>query len=106
MPEFRIEGESVSFWLKVKPRSRHEKLSVESSGELCLEVSAPPVEGRANEACVRFFSRQLRLPQACVSVMRGQQSRRKLVRITGRTAAETVAQLKALAAGKTARRSA
>lgn len=105
MPEFKIEGTNVSFWLRVKPRSRHEKLDRDSSGELCLEVNAPPVEGRANDACVRFLARELRLPQACVSVMRGQHSRRKLIRVTGRTAEETVARLKALAAGKSAGRS-
>jgi hypothetical protein len=97
MPEFRIERENVSFWLKVKPRSARERLTRDSSGELQLELHAAPSGGQANEACVRFFARALRLPQACVVILSGHKSRRKLIRITGRSAAETVTQLKKLA---------
>jgi hypothetical protein len=96
VPDFQIERENVSFRLKVKPRSARERLTMDSSGELRLELHAPPSEGQANEACVRFFARALRLPQACVVILSGHKSRRKLIRITGRSAQETVAQLKAL----------
>ena len=99
MPEFRVEQETVSFWLKVKPRSAQERLAYDSSGELRLELHAPPAEDEANEACVRFFARALRLPQACVTIVSGRRSRRKLMRITGRSAEETVAGIKALASG-------
>jgi uncharacterized protein (TIGR00251 family) len=100
-PEFQIERENVSFWLKVKPRATRERLGIDSSGELWLELHAPPTEGQANEACVRFFARALRLPQACVVILSGHKSRRKLIRITGRSAAETVAQLKQVAGERT-----
>ena len=97
MEKFQINGESVTFWLKVKPRSSRERLLTDSSGELKLEIQAAPVEGEANDACVRFFARGLRLPQACVAILSGQRARRKLIRVTGRTAAEVVAQITALA---------
>jgi len=96
---FRIEGESVSFWLKVRPRARGERLAWGSGGELLLELRAPAIEGRANEACVWFLARELRLPQACVVILAGAKSRRKLVRITGRSAKETIEQLSRLAPG-------
>lgn len=96
-PKYQIERENVSFWLKVKPRASRERLVIDSSGELRLELHAPPSEGQANEACVQFFARALRLPQACVVMLSGQRSRRKLIRITGRTGNETVAKLNALA---------
>ena len=104
MPEFTIEREHVSFWLKVKPRAQRERLRRSASGELILELHAPPVEGEANEACIRFFARALRLPQACVGLLAGAKSRRKLIRITGRSAEETVRQLKALAGQRSAGR--
>jgi uncharacterized protein (TIGR00251 family) len=96
-PDFQIERENVSFWVKVKPRSARERLTAASSGELRLEVHAPPSEGEANEACLRFFARALRLPQACVVILAGHKARRKLIRITGRSAQATIAQLKRLA---------
>jgi len=89
--------EPVSFWLKVKPRSAREGLAYDSSGELRLELHAPPSEGEANQACVLFFARALRLPQACVSIVSGQRSRRKLIRITGRSAGEIRGGIEALA---------
>ena len=97
MPDFKVEQKSVSFWLKVKPRSARERLAYDSAGGLRLELHAPPTEGEANEACVYFFARALRLPQACVTIISGRSSRRKLMRITGRSAEETVAGIKALA---------
>ena len=98
MPDFKVEQESVSFWLKVKPRSARERLAYDSAGELHLELHAPPTEGEANEACVCFFARALRLPQVSVTIISGRSSRRKLIRITGRSGEETVAGIKALAA--------
>jgi uncharacterized protein YggU (UPF0235/DUF167 family) len=106
MPEFQIERENVSFWLKVKPRSARERLTRDSSGELRLELHAAPSGGQANEACVRFFARGLRLPQACVVILSGRKACRKLLRITGRSAEETIAQIKTLAASPSTRRSA
>lgn len=104
MVDFQISGENVSFWLKVKPRSSRERLALDASGDLKLELHAAPVEGQANEACLRFFARALHLPQACVVILTGEKARRKLVRITGRSAEETVTQLQALAGRKSARR--
>ena len=97
MPEFRVERENVSFWLRVKPRATRERLTVDASGDLRLELHAPATEGQANEACVRFFARALRLPQACVVILSGQKARCKLLRVTGRSAEETIAGIRTLA---------
>ena len=99
-PSFQLDRENVLFWLKVKPRSARERLGVDATGELRLELHAPPAEGQANEACVQFFARALRLPQACVVILSGAKSRRKRIRITGHSAEETLAQLRRLVAAK------
>jgi len=101
MPDFKVERENVSFWLRVKPRAARERLTVDASGELRLELHAPATEGQANEACVRFFARALRLPQACVVILSGQKARRKLLRVTGRSAEETIAGIRNLASTPT-----
>jgi len=101
VPEFKVERENVSFWLRVKPRSSHERLRVDASGELRLELHAPATEGQANDACIHFFARALRLPQACVVIMSGQKARRKLIRVTGHSAEESIEQInKAVASDK------
>ena len=95
--QYKIHGETVSLWLKVKPRSARERLAYDSNGELRLEIHAPPHEGEANEACIYFLARALRLPQACVTISSGRRSRRKLIRIAGPPAEETVSAIEALA---------
>src|SRR5438876_8058532 len=99
LPEtsFHIDGNSVSFWVQVKPRSSRQGLELASPGEIYLRIHAAPTEGQANEACVQLLARHLRLPQNSVSILAGHRSRRKLVRITGRPAREIVEFLRGLA---------
>jgi uncharacterized protein (TIGR00251 family) len=94
MFDFKVERENVSFWLRVKPRAARERLTVDASGELRLELHAPPTEGQANDACVHFFARALRLPRACVVILSGQKARRKLLRVAGRSAEESMEQIR------------
>lgn len=60
---------------------------------LKVKVHAPPVEGRANEALCEFLAEALALPRRAVTVLRGDTSRQKLVRIAGLTLAEVKVRL-------------
>ena len=60
---------------------------------LKVKVHAPPVEGRANEALCEFLADTLGLPRRAVTILRGDTSRQKLVRIEGLSLAETKARL-------------
>lgn len=60
---------------------------------LKVKVHAPPVEGRANEALCEFLADELTLPRRAVTVLRGDTSRQKLVRIAGLTLAEVKVRL-------------
>lgn len=60
---------------------------------LKIKVHAPPVEGRANEALCEFLAEELALPRRAVTVLRGDTSRQKLIRIDGLTLAEVKAKL-------------
>lgn len=50
---------------------------------LKVKLHAPPVEGRANEALCEFLAETLGLPRRAVTVLRGDTSRQKVVRIDG-----------------------
>jgi uncharacterized protein (TIGR00251 family) len=60
---------------------------------LKVKVHAPPLEGRANEALCDFLAATLGLPRRAVTVLRGDTSRHKLVRIDGLALAEVKAKL-------------
>lgn len=50
---------------------------------LKVKVHAPPVEGRANEVLCEFLAKELDLPRRAVTVLRGDTSRQKVLRIDG-----------------------
>jgi uncharacterized protein len=98
--DFTAEGNTVTFWLRVKPRARRRRLLRNSSGELCLELTAPPVEGKANEAALDFLAESLHVPRRSVGLVTGAKSRHKLFRITSASAQQTIERLEALVHGK------
>ena len=55
---------------------------------LKVKIHAPPVEGKANEALCEFLAAALGLPRRAVTLVRGDTSRQKLVRIAGLTLAD------------------
>jgi uncharacterized protein (TIGR00251 family) len=60
---------------------------------LKIKVHAPPVEGRANEVLREFLADELGLPRRAVTVLRGDTSRQKLLRIDGLSLVEVKAKL-------------
>jgi len=76
----------ISFAVKVHPRAKREGIVGEMGDALKLAIKAPPVEGRANEACIEFFAKLLKVPRSSVTIASGESSRNKAVRISGVTA--------------------
>jgi uncharacterized protein len=60
---------------------------------LKIKVHAPPVEGRAPEVLCEFLADSLGLPRRAVTVLRGDTSRQKVIRVAGLTLAEAKAKL-------------
>ena len=83
----------ISFQVKVHPRAKKNGITGTLGEALKLSLTAPPVEGRANEACIEFFARLLKVPRSSITIASGQSSRLKVIRIAGITAAEFRAQL-------------
>jgi uncharacterized protein (TIGR00251 family) len=50
---------------------------------LRLRLSAPPREGLANQACIRYLAQAAGVPRSAVSILSGQSARHKVVRIEG-----------------------
>ncbi len=81
----------------MKPRTQRERLALHGTGELSLSVSAPPERGRANEACIDFLARVLKLPKRSITIIAGEKSRRKLVSVESENPNEVAERLLALA---------
>jgi len=79
-------GDGVSFAVKVHPKARRERISGVLGDALKLEITAPPIEGRANDACIGFFSNFLKVPRSSITIAAGLNNRTKVIRITGASA--------------------
>jgi uncharacterized protein (TIGR00251 family) len=78
----------VTFAVKVHPRAKKNAITGELGDALKLSLTSPPVEGRANEACIEFFAKLLKVPRSSVTIASGQSRRNKLIRVSGLSAAE------------------
>jgi len=78
----------VTFAVRVHPRAKKNAITGELGDALKVALTAPPVEGKANEACIEFFAKLLKVPRSSVSIAAGQSSRNKVIRIAGLSAKE------------------
>jgi hypothetical protein len=86
MIEIHDTPHGISFSVKVHPRAKKNTITGEVGGTLRLSLTAPPVDGKANEACIDFFAKLLKVPHSSISIAAGQTSRIKVIRVAGLSA--------------------
>jgi uncharacterized protein (TIGR00251 family) len=74
--------------VRLQPRARANEIVGVRDGVIVVRVTAPPVDGRANEALCRLIAKRARVGVGRVSVVRGAGAREKLVRVEGIAAEE------------------
>jgi uncharacterized protein (TIGR00251 family) len=92
-------AKGVTFAVKVHPRARKNAITGIVGDALKLALTAPPVEGRANQAVMEFFAELFEIPRSSVTIASGETSRNKVVRIAGLTKAAIAARLAACLGG-------
>lgn len=88
--ELRVteSGGGASFQVRVIPRARRTEIAGILDGALKVRLAAPPVEGAANEALVKFLAERLGARARDVEILSGHTSRMKTVRVSGLSAGE------------------
>ena len=81
--EIREQEGSVTFAVRVAPRSSRDSIEGEYQGALKVRLTAPPVDDRANEALRRLLAERLKVPVSAVRIVAGEKSRTKRVAIAG-----------------------
>ena len=69
--------------VKIHPRARRSAVTGRFGEAWKLDLAAPPVDGKANDECVRFFAELAGVPRARVRIVTGLTSRMKVVEIEG-----------------------
>ena len=84
----RDVGDGCTVSVRVHPGARKNGVSGVHAGAVKISLTTPPVDGRANDALIAFVAELLRVPRGRVSLVSGMTSRSKVLRITGKSAAE------------------
>lgn len=85
MLKVRETKEGVSFAIRVLPRSSKRELAGLQGDALKIKITEAPVEGRANEACIRFLASLFRVSKNRIAIEAGLKSKNKQVSIAGLT---------------------
>lgn len=80
---FRRSGDVLTLTLHVQPGAKRTEVAGLHGEALKVRLAAPPVEGRANEALLKFIAESFGVPLRQVELKQGGQSRHKVVAITG-----------------------
>jgi uncharacterized protein len=69
--------------VRLQPRARANEIAGERDGVIVVRVTAPPLEGRANDALCRLIAKRARVGVQRVRIVRGAGAREKVVRVEG-----------------------
>ncbi len=89
-------GADVLLPVAVQPRASRDAVAGLHGNALKLLLTAPPVGGAANAACLRFLAELLGISRARLSIVRGAKTRQKLIRIANTSVNALQIQLRSL----------
>lgn len=83
------DGESgATFSIRIHPRAKKNAITGEIGDALKVSLTSPPVDGKANAACIEFFAKLLKVPRSSITIASGERSRTKVMRVAGLSAGE------------------
>jgi hypothetical protein len=95
MEWIRETAKGVLLPVRAVPRAAKNEIQGVHGDALKVRLQAPPVEGKANQALIRFLSDALDIPRSQLSVASGETGRNKAVLITGLPKTELIRRIRA-----------
>jgi uncharacterized protein (TIGR00251 family) len=80
---YRRNGDELTLTLHIQPGAKRSEIAGLHGEALKIRLAAPPIEGRANEALLRFIADLFAVPLRQVELRQGGQSRHKVVAVSG-----------------------
>ena len=80
---YRRNGEVITLTLHVQPGAKLSEIAGLHGEALKIRLAAPPIEGRANDALLKFIAGLFAVPVRNTELKQGAQSRHKVVAVTG-----------------------
>jgi uncharacterized protein (TIGR00251 family) len=85
---------AITFAVRVSPRASRNAIEGAHAGALKVRLTAPPLDGRANDALRRLLADRLNVPMSAVRIVSGDKSRTKRVAVSGVSCAQVNAILR------------
>jgi uncharacterized protein (TIGR00251 family) len=76
-------SEGLTVAVRAVPRAAKNEIQGVYDEALKIRLITPPVDGKANQALIRFLSKALHISKSQIRILRGETSRNKILRITG-----------------------
>ncbi|MEW5910670.1 MAG: DUF167 family protein [Thermodesulfobacteriota bacterium] len=81
----RQTRDGLNFQIHVLPKSSRTMIAGLHGTALKIKITAPPVEGAANQMCIEVLSKSLKIPKSSLAIISGQNARIKQIRFTAVT---------------------
>ncbi len=78
-----VKQDGLNISVRVIPNSSKCEIAGIIDGSLKIKLDCPPVEGKANERCIRFLSDILKIPKSDIKILRGETSKNKIIFLKG-----------------------
>ena len=82
----RDTAQGAQFALRVQPRSSRNAIAGIIGDAVKLAITAPPVDGKANQAVIDFLAKLFSVPKSSITILSGETGRNKLIAVRGLTA--------------------
>lgn len=81
MVYFQVTAQGAVFKVYVQPRASRNEISGCRQDALKIRLNAPPVDGEANKACLKFLAGKLGIPRSALEIISGATCRTKKIRV-------------------------
>ncbi|MEG1832423.1 MAG: DUF167 family protein [Burkholderiaceae bacterium] len=88
-----LAGDDLVLAVHAQPGARRDAIVGEHGGRLKVALTTPPIEGRANQALIKFLAKRLAITRASIDLLSGETSREKRFRIHGLEATDLIERL-------------
>jgi len=85
LSKVKVTNKGFQFKIKVQPRASRNEISGWQGDALKIRLTAPPVDGEANEACLKFLAEYFHVTRKQVKITSGLKSKHKVIEIEGLT---------------------
>lgn len=77
----QIKDDGILVSLYIQPKSSKNQVVGIHNGAFKLKIKAPPVDGAANKECIKFISKEIKIPKSSITIISGHTGRQKKVLI-------------------------